>query len=143
MRSDLRIFKYEGFLHRHSTNYFWGNLYLIDYIDWAVILGKNAFFDSNVGSSFLAVILCLIKPFLASWPMTAVEVSETRRMALSTAWVWQGYLGTWNGESLKAEISAFVFSNVRGRLRALKKPIPTHLLSQFAKKIFNKWLKWV
>ena len=63
------------------------NVYHIDYIDWGVILGKYSFFVSNEGSSFLAVILCLIKPFLASWPMTAVEASETRRMALSTACV--------------------------------------------------------
>ena len=35
-------------------------------------------------------------------------------MALSSACVWQGYLGTWNATSLKAETSASVFGNVSG-----------------------------
>ena len=63
---------------------------------------KNPFWLHASSILFETKILCLMKPSLASCPMTLADVSETRWTALSTACVWQGQSGTLNGEPLMA-----------------------------------------
>ena len=77
-------------------------------------LAKKSFFEACPFRPFLARILCLMNPSLASCPMTEEEASVTSWMALSTACVWQGYAGTSNGLSFRDVNCSLVMVSVKG-----------------------------